>query len=157
MTEKAWSLHPGDRSEEFYQILPKIIDSVNQNEFPEEQRGHFDLRLSDRNISIKLLKPKYLLALFLLIFAVSVLYLQSLKAPWVDECYSYYGVWHDNFSEFYSSDSTGINFLSPTLFSIQFLPSTHFPNINRTTQNTKPSFYYHWNFSLFFAYEENLW
>jgi hypothetical protein len=47
MTDQAWSLHPGDRSEEFYQLLPQIIDSVNQNEFPEEQRGHFDLRLSD--------------------------------------------------------------------------------------------------------------
>jgi len=47
MTEKAWSLHPGDRSEEFYQLLPKIIDSINQNEFPEDQRGHFDLRLND--------------------------------------------------------------------------------------------------------------
>ena len=47
MTEQAWSLHPGDRSEEFYQLLPQIIDSVNRNEFPEEQRGHFDLRLND--------------------------------------------------------------------------------------------------------------
>ena len=47
MTDRAWSLHPGDRSQEFYKLLPKIIDSVNQNEFPEEQRGHFDLRLSD--------------------------------------------------------------------------------------------------------------
>jgi len=47
MTEQAWSLHPGDRSEEFYQLLPQIIDSVNRNEFPEDQRGHFDLRLSD--------------------------------------------------------------------------------------------------------------
>ena len=47
MTEKAWSLHPGDRSAEFYQLLPQIIDSVNRNEFPEEQRGHFDLRLSN--------------------------------------------------------------------------------------------------------------
>ena len=47
MTQKAWSLHPGDRSGEFYQLLPQIIDSVNKNEFPEEQRGHFDLRLSD--------------------------------------------------------------------------------------------------------------
>jgi hypothetical protein len=47
MTEKAWSLHPGDRSEQFYQLLPQIIDSVNLNEFPEEQRGHYDLRLSD--------------------------------------------------------------------------------------------------------------
>jgi hypothetical protein len=47
MTEQSWSLHPGDRSQEFYQLLPQIIDSVNRNEFPEEQRGHFDLRLSD--------------------------------------------------------------------------------------------------------------
>ena len=47
MTEKAWSLHPGDRNEEFYKFLPKIINSVNRNEFPEQQRGHFDLRLSD--------------------------------------------------------------------------------------------------------------
>jgi len=47
MTDQAWSLHPGDRSADFYQLLPQIIDSVNQNEFPEEQRGHFDLRLCD--------------------------------------------------------------------------------------------------------------
>jgi hypothetical protein len=47
MTDEAWSLHPGDRSEEFYELLPEIIDSVNRNEFPEEQRGHFDLRLSN--------------------------------------------------------------------------------------------------------------
>ena len=47
MTDQAWSPHPGDRSEEFYQLLPEIIDSVNRNEFPEEQRGHFDLRLSN--------------------------------------------------------------------------------------------------------------
>lgn len=47
MTDQAWSLHPGDRSKEFYQLLPQIIDSINRNEFPEEQRGHFDLRLSD--------------------------------------------------------------------------------------------------------------
>ncbi len=47
MTDRAWSLHPGDRSEEFYQLLPQIIDSVTRNEFPEKQRGHFDLMLSD--------------------------------------------------------------------------------------------------------------
>ena len=47
MTDQAWSLHPGDRSAEYYQLLPQIIDSVNRNEFPEEQRGHFDLRLSN--------------------------------------------------------------------------------------------------------------
>ena len=49
MTDQTWSLHPADRSEQFYQLLPQIIDSVNLNEFPEEQRGHFDLRLSDWN------------------------------------------------------------------------------------------------------------
>ena len=47
MTDQAWSLHPGDRSAEFYQLLPRIIDSVGRNEFPEKQRGHFDLRLND--------------------------------------------------------------------------------------------------------------
>jgi len=47
MKDQSWSLHPGDRSAEFYQLLPQIIDSVNRNEFPEEQRGRFDLRLSD--------------------------------------------------------------------------------------------------------------
>ena len=47
MTDQAWSLHPGDRSEDFYKLLPQIIDSVNRNEFPEEQRGHFDLKLND--------------------------------------------------------------------------------------------------------------
>ena len=47
ITDQAWSLHPGDRSDDFYQLLPEIIDFVNRNEFPEEQRGHFDLRLSN--------------------------------------------------------------------------------------------------------------
>ena len=45
MTDQAWSIHPGDRSAEFYKLLPKIIDSVSRNNFPDEQRGHFDLRL----------------------------------------------------------------------------------------------------------------
>lgn len=47
MTNQAWSLHPGDRTEEFYQLLPQIIDSVNRNEYPENQKGHFDLRLCE--------------------------------------------------------------------------------------------------------------
>ena len=45
MSDQAWSLHPGDRSEKFYNLLPGIIESINRNEFPAEQRGHFDLRL----------------------------------------------------------------------------------------------------------------
>jgi hypothetical protein len=47
MTNQAWSLHPGDRSKRFYQLLPQIIKSVDLSEFPEEQRGHFDLRLNE--------------------------------------------------------------------------------------------------------------
>lgn len=46
MSDQAWSLHPGDRSEKFYNFLPKIIECTNRNEFPNEQRGHFDLRLN---------------------------------------------------------------------------------------------------------------
>ena len=70
--------------------------------------------------SINFHKPKYLLSLFLVFFAVSVLNLQNLKAPWVDECYSYYGVWHDSFSEFYNSMLTGINFSPPLYFLFNF-------------------------------------
>jgi len=77
--------------------------------------------------SIKVLKPKYLLALFLLIYAASVIYLQGLKAPWVDECYSYYGVWHDSFSEFYDSMLTGINFSPPLYFLFNFCLQLVFP------------------------------
>ena len=47
MTEKAWSLHPGDRSKKFYDLLPKIIDCVNRNEFPVDQKGHFDIILEE--------------------------------------------------------------------------------------------------------------
>ena len=46
MSNQAWSLHPGDRSEKFYNLLPRIIECVNRNEFPKEQTGHFDLKLS---------------------------------------------------------------------------------------------------------------
>ncbi len=76
--------------------------------------------MTGNTFSIKPLKTRYILALFLLFFAVSVFYLQSLKAPWVDECYSYYGVWHDNFSEFYVSMLTGINFSPPLYFLFNF-------------------------------------
>ena len=77
--------------------------------------------------SIKLLNTNYLLALFMLIFVACVLYLQSLKAPWVDECYSYYGVWHDSFSEFYNSMLTGINFSPPLYFLFNFCIQLIFP------------------------------
>lgn len=47
MTEKAWSLHPGDRSQKFYDLLPRIIKAIECCKFPESQRGHFDLVLED--------------------------------------------------------------------------------------------------------------
>ena len=45
MTDQAWSLHPGDRCDLFYNLLPKIIEKVNFGQFPQEQAGHFDLKL----------------------------------------------------------------------------------------------------------------
>ena len=65
--------------------------------------------------------------LFLIIFTGTIIYLQSLKAPWVDECYSYYGVCHDNFKEFYDSMLTGINFSPPLYFLFNFCIQLIFP------------------------------
>lgn len=53
MTEKAWSLHPGDRSQKFYDLLPRIIKTIESGEFPEAQRGHFDLALEDWEALLK--------------------------------------------------------------------------------------------------------
>lgn len=41
----AWSIHPGDRSEQFYELLPVIFEKISLNQFPDEQRGNFDLVL----------------------------------------------------------------------------------------------------------------
>jgi hypothetical protein len=51
MTEKAWSLHPGERSKEFRKKLPAITEQVSQGNFPLAQAGHFDLRLGDWQIN----------------------------------------------------------------------------------------------------------
>jgi hypothetical protein len=53
MSDDAWSLHPVDRSVHFYKLLPKIIDCVHRNQFPEKQRGHFDLNLEEWDIYLK--------------------------------------------------------------------------------------------------------
>ena len=45
MSHKAWSIHPGERSEQFRNLLPRVINRVNQGEYPDEQAGHFDLIL----------------------------------------------------------------------------------------------------------------
>ena len=43
MTTNAWSLHPGDRSAKFHNLLPKIMENLASGRFPIEQCGHFDL------------------------------------------------------------------------------------------------------------------
>jgi hypothetical protein len=45
MTDKAWSIHPGERSGKFHRLIPDIINRINHGEYPEEQAGHFDLFL----------------------------------------------------------------------------------------------------------------
>jgi hypothetical protein len=45
MTDKAWSLHPGERSKEFHRVLPSIVEQVKEGRYPPEQAGHFDLLL----------------------------------------------------------------------------------------------------------------
>lgn len=47
MTEKAWSLHPGERNDDFYRLLPQIVKYISKGIFPEKQAGHFDVRLND--------------------------------------------------------------------------------------------------------------
>jgi hypothetical protein len=40
---KAWTLHPIDRSPQFIQALPDIIDKVEAGIYPPQQAGHYDL------------------------------------------------------------------------------------------------------------------
>ena len=42
---KAWTIHPKDRSEEFFAALPNIIEKIERGEYPLEQAGYYDLRL----------------------------------------------------------------------------------------------------------------
>ena len=51
MTDKAWSLHPGERSKEFYEKMPSITRHVAKGTFPTAQAGHFDLRLGDWEVN----------------------------------------------------------------------------------------------------------
>jgi hypothetical protein len=64
---------------------------------------------------------------FLAIFASVSLYLQTKKAPWVDECYTYYGILHDSFSEFTDSILSGINFSPPLYFFINWCLQLIYP------------------------------
>ena len=52
MTEKAWSLHPGERNDDFYRLLPQIVKYISKGIFPEKQAGHFDVRFNDWDVFI---------------------------------------------------------------------------------------------------------
>jgi hypothetical protein len=51
MTDKAWSLHPGERSIEFHEKIPSIAKQVAKGLFPSAQAGHFDLRIGEWDLN----------------------------------------------------------------------------------------------------------
>jgi hypothetical protein len=53
MTDKAWSLHPGERGKEFHEKLPSITKQVGQGHFPAAQAGQFDMRLGEWENKLK--------------------------------------------------------------------------------------------------------
>ena len=57
----------------------------------------------------------------------SACYLQSLKAPWVDECYTIYGVTHNSIFDFFPSITSGINFSPPLYFLMNSLINIFWP------------------------------
>ena len=42
---QAWTLHPTQRSPEFIENLPNIIERIERGEAPQEQAGYYDLKL----------------------------------------------------------------------------------------------------------------
>ena len=54
-------------------------------------------------------------------FLVCTIFLQTKKTPWVDECYTYYGITHDNWDEFVDSICSGINFSPPLYFFLNWI------------------------------------
>ena len=55
------------------------------------------------------------------IFLSCSLFLQTKKAIWVDECYSYYGITHKNPDAFLESIYSGINFSPPLYFMMNWI------------------------------------
>ena len=51
ITDKAWSLHPEERSKENQKKIPSITKQVAQGHFPAAQAGHFDLKLDDWEVN----------------------------------------------------------------------------------------------------------
>ena len=67
------------------------------------------------------------LAFVTTLFSCTTYLLIELKTPWVDECYSYYGVSHKNFSTFWDSISSGVNFSPPCYFLLNWFLSLFYP------------------------------
>ncbi|WP_373693685.1 hypothetical protein [Limnofasciculus baicalensis] len=44
---KAWTIHPKERGPEFIEVLPKIIEKIEEGWYPESQIGHYDLLFED--------------------------------------------------------------------------------------------------------------
>jgi hypothetical protein len=74
-----------------------------------------------------LIKTKYLFFLVLATFLLTSYALLKWKAPWVDECYTYYGINHDSFASFSHSIGSGINFSPPLYFFFNFLLHSIYP------------------------------
>lgn len=60
-------------------------------------------------------------ALPISIFFVCSTYLQTKKTPWVDECYTYYGITHEKWNGFFESICSGVNFSPPLYFFINWI------------------------------------
>jgi hypothetical protein len=41
-----WTLHPRERTESYYELLPKLVARIERGEVTEQQRGHYDLDAS---------------------------------------------------------------------------------------------------------------
>ena len=68
----------------------------------------------DRSLSV-------LLVLLGSAFTICAIYLIPHKAPWVDEMYTWYGIHHDNFSQFWDSIGSGINYSPPLYFFLNWI------------------------------------
>ena len=66
-------------------------------------------------------KLVWLAILPICIFIVITARIHLYKIPWVDECYTYYGISHESFNEFLISICSGINFSPPLYFYINWV------------------------------------
>ena len=81
----------------------------------------FALRLGISLSMIKLICGNRLWLVLVLLFGLCVVAVQPAKPVWVDECYTYYGVSHDSFDEFWRSMCCGVNFAPPLYFFLNWL------------------------------------